>query len=200
MATDKLQELREACINDLHTFATIVNPDRVYGDVHIELFRWLQYNDHDHKLTLLPRAHQKSHVGAVVAAWEITRNPATTILYISGTSDLAEDQIYAIKNILTCKIYRKLFPEMINKDENKREKWTTTRISVDHPLRKKEGIRDATVLAAGLTTNITGKHADIIIKDDVVIPKNAYTEEGRTQVEAQCSQLASIANPGAVEY
>jgi hypothetical protein len=34
----------------------------------------------------------------------------------------------------------------------------------------------------------------------MVVPKNAYTEEGRTKVSAAYSQLASIENPGAQEW
>ena len=46
-----------------------------------------------------------------------------------------------------------------------------------------------------MTTNITGAHCDLIILDDMVVPKN-NTEEGRRQVMSQYSQLQSILNPG----
>jgi hypothetical protein len=85
---------------------------------------------------------------------------------------------------------------MINPDEGKRAKWATTAISVDHPLRAEEGVRDFTVRTAGLTTNTTGWHAEIIVPDDVVVPENAYTEEGRRKCAAAMSQMASILNTG----
>ena len=195
-AIDKKDEIRQAAENDLYFFACLVNPQRVYGDVHREVFRWLMKTDHPNQLVLLPRAHMKSHCIAVWVAWWITKHPETTILYISATSELAEFQLYDIKNILTSITYRRYWPEMINAEEGKREKWTTTKISVDHPIRKREGIRDATVATAGLTTVTTGWHADIIVADDVVVPENAYTEEGRKKVAAGTSQMASILNTG----
>lgn len=193
----QLQEIRELCEQDLFTFAQWVNPNRLYGDVHKELCQWLTKPDaKPNQLVLLPRGHMKSHIIAVWAAWWITNHPETTILYLSATATLAESQLYAIKNILTSKPYRMLWPEMVNEDEGKREKWTSTAIAVDHPKRKEEGIRDMTVIAGGLTTNTTGLHADVIIADDIVVPDNAYTEEGRRKVAAAMSQMASIKNTG----
>lgn len=192
------QELKEAAEANLNVFARLVNPQRVYGDVHTKAFNFLQEDNAPNKLLLLPRAHMKSHCVAVWCAWIITRQPDITILYLSATSTLAEEQLKAIKDILTSKVYRKYWPEMVHPDEGKREKWTTTKISVDHPKRREEGVRDPTVIAAGITTNTTGKHADIIVPDDVVVPDNAYTEEGRRKVGACMSQMASILNPGGI--
>jgi hypothetical protein len=81
---------------------------------------------------------------------------------------------------------------MINKNENDRELWTKSEISVDHPKRKAEAIRDPTVFTGGLTTGLTGLHCDVAVLDDVVVPENAYTEEGRETVSRQYSLLSSI--------
>lgn len=190
------EELREAAESDLYTFARLVNPERLYGDIHKDVFKFLQNNDFPNALLLLPRAHMKSHCIAVWCAWWITKHPETSILYVSATATLAESQLYAIKNILTSDKYSLYWPNMIHPDEGKREKWSTGAICVDHPQRKNEGIRDMTLVAAGLTTNTTGLHADVIVADDVVVPDNAYTEEGRRKVSASMSQMASILNTG----
>lgn len=125
-------------------------------------------------------------------AWEITKNPAIRVLYISATSTLATKQLKFIKDILTCDQYRLYWPEMVNLEESKREKWTETEISVDHPLRRQENVRDPTIFTAGLTTVITGLHCDIAVLDDVVIDSTADTEQGRDQVRTQVSYLSSI--------
>jgi hypothetical protein len=191
------EEIRKLCESDLYSFAKLVTPNRLYGEVHERVFKMLSKRRIDkNQLVLLPRGHQKSHCMALWCAWWITKHPETTILYISATSLLAEDQLYAIKNILDSKLYKKYWPEMLDTDEGKREKWAATAISVDHPIRKKEMIRDPTVRTAGLTTNTTGLHADIVIADDVVVPDNAYTEEGRRKCAAAMSQMSSIKNAG----
>lgn len=201
---EKAKEIRETAKNDLFFFAQLVNPAYVYGEVHKEIYKWMQeYNlygtgmkNTSNKLIMLPRAHLKSHMVATWAAWIITRHPEVTILYVSATAELAETQLFAIQNILASSTYQRYFPEYINPQEGKREKWSMRKFSIDHPKRRAEGIRDATVATAGLTTNTTGWHADIIIPDDLVVPENAYTEDGRESVLKKSSQFTSIRNAG----
>jgi len=200
----QVKDVRERALTDLYYFARLVNPGYVYGDVHKEIFLWMQeYNlfgkDDEltsNKLIMLPRAHLKSHMVATWCAWIITKHPEVTMLYVSATSTLAETQLYAIKNIIGSSLYQRYFPEYINPQEGKREKWSSTAFSVDHDKRKSEGIRDATIATAGLTTNTTGWHADIIVADDLVVPENAYTEDGREAVSKKASQFTSIRNAG----
>ncbi|WP_196489212.1 hypothetical protein [Burkholderia territorii] len=201
---EEAKELRELAMKDLFVFAQLMNPGYMYGDIHRECFKWMEeyalfgQNDEmtSNKLIMLPRAHLKSHMVATWVAWIITRHPEVTILYVSATSGLAETQLYAIKNILTSTQYQRYFPEYVHPQEGKRERWSSTTISVDHEKRKAEGIRDATVDTAGLTTNTTGWHADIIVADDLVVPENAYTEDGRDSVLKKSSQFTSIRNAG----
>lgn len=198
------KDIRERAKNDLNYFAHLMNPGYVYGEIHRECFRWMQNyslfgSDHSltaNKLLMLPRAHLKSHMMATWTAWIITRHPEVTILYISATAELAETQLFAIQNIMASSVYQRYFPEYINPQEGLRERWSQRKMSVDHPERRKQGIRDATVATAGLTTNTTGWHSDIIVADDLVVPDNAYTETGRETVVKASSQFTSIRNPG----
>lgn len=201
---ERAMEVRERARNDLYYFARLVNPGYMYGDVHREIFRWMQ--DYtlfgrgegltSNKLIMLPRAHLKSHMVAVWCAWIILRHPEVTMLYVSATAELAETQLYAIQNILDSSVFRRFFPEYIHPQEGLREKWSVKKMTVDHPARGKEGIRDATIATAGLTTNTTGWHADIVLADDLVVPENAYTEDGRESVSKKASQFTSIRNAG----
>jgi hypothetical protein len=191
--TTKKDLVRQAAEQSLEAFIRLVHPNRVLGNVHSEVINWWERQDaKSHQLLLLPRDHQKSALIGYRVAHEITKNPAVRILYISSTSTLAVKQLKFIKDILTSDIYRYYWPEMVNVNPFDREKWTDTEIAVDHPIRKAENIRDATVFTAGLTTTITGLHCDINVFDDVVSPDNAYTETGRESVRATYSQLASI--------
>lgn len=201
---EEAKQIRETAMTDLFFFARLVNPGYIYGEIHKECFKWMQdyalygmkMESSTNKLIMLPRAHLKSHMVATWASWIITRHPEVTILYVSATAELSETQLFAIQNILASSTYQRYFPEYINPQEGKREKWSMRKFSIDHAKRRAEGIRDATVSTAGLTTNTTGWHADIIIADDLVVPENAYTEEGRENVSKKSSQFTSIRNAG----
>lgn len=198
MSNSSLTLVQEKCEGDFMAFVALVAPYMHLGSIHHEAGQWLTRQDaSDNMLLLLPRGHLKSKLTAFLAAWWITRDPTETILYVSATAALAEAQLFQIKQIFESSIYRRYWPDMINVDEGKREKWTVSEIAIDHPLRRKEGIRDQTIRAVGLTANTTGFHSSKTILDDVVVPGNAYTEEGRHKVSQFYSQLASIENPGA---
>lgn len=193
--------IRERAEQSLEFFIKLVHPNRVLGSIHVELIHWWNREDaKSHQLVLLPRDHAKSAMVAYRVAWEITKNPAIRVLYISSTANLAMKQLSFIKDILTSDIYRFYWPEMINADEGKRKKWTENEIAVDHPKRAAEAIRDPTVFTAGLTTGITGMHCDIAVMDDVVVKENAYTEDGRDKVRSQYSLLSSIEGADAREW
>lgn len=176
-------------------------PKQVLGNIHSELLQWMTRSDgKNFQLVLLPRDHGKSRMVAFKVAWYITKYPWHRVLYISATSGLAEKQLKFIKDILTSSIYRRYWPEMVKQNENDREKWTNTEISLDHPKRAEEGVRDPTIFTGGLTTGLVGMHCDVAVLDDVVTGDNAYTEEGREKVKTQYSYLSSIEGADAQEW
>lgn len=201
MKLTKKDEIRIQAEADLVSFIKLVAPHRVLGACHEELCAWWQREDaRRSQLTLMPRDHMKSALVAYRVAQRIAKDPAVRILYISSTSNLAEKQLKFIKDILTSEAFRYYWPDHVLQDDNAREKWTNSEIAVDHPIRKAEGIRDSTVFTGGLTTNLTGLHADVIVHDDVVVQENAYTDEGRQKVRRQYSLLTSIAGADAEEW
>lgn len=186
---------------DLEAFINLVHPRRLLGNIHREVIRWWTNPDaKNHQLLLLPRDHMKSALIAYRVAWELTKDPTLRVLYISSTSNLATKQLKFIKDIFTSETYRRFWPDMVEKDEAKREKWAEKEISLDHPLRKQEAIRDPSIFTAGLTSNIVGMHCDIAVLDDVVVQGNAYTKTGREKVKEQYSYLSSVEGANAKEW
>lgn len=187
-------EIRRAAEADLAVFIRLVDKNRLLGHVHEDVIKWWTRKDaKSHQLLLLPRDHMKSALVAFDAAWELTKDPTLRVLLISSTSNLAEKQLGFIKQIFESDVHRRYWPDHIHPDEGKRDKWSVSEISLDHPLRKEHLIRDPSIMVGGLTTSFTGFHADLIDLDDIVVAENAYTKEGRDKVARQISLLASIA-------
>ena len=199
--SDELLQRKALCEASLEAFINYVHPKRALGNIHRHVINWWTRSEaKNHQLLLLPRDHMKSALVAYRVAWELTRDPTLRVLYISSTSNLATKQLKFIKDILTCDNYRRLWPDMVNKDEMKREKWTEREVSLDHPKRREESIRDPSIFTAGLTSNIVGMHCDIAVLDDVVVSGNAYTSEGREKVKDQYSLLSSVETVNAREW
>lgn len=199
--TNEREQLRKVCESSLIDFIEFVHPRRLLGTVHREVINWWTRSDaKSHQMLLLPRDHGKSALLAYRVAWTLTRDPTSRILLISSTSNLATKQLKFIKDIITNDKYRMLWPEMVEREEVKREKWTEREISIDHPLRRDWNIRDPSIFTAGLTSNIVGMHCDVAALDDVVVAGNAYTEEGREKTKDQYSLLSSIETVNAKEW
>lgn len=198
--SDQWAEIKYRAENDDLFFAKLVQPMRVFGACHEDVFSWWAHETKTHQLLLMPRDHQKSAMVAFRVARTLTKYPWYRVLYMSSTANLATKQLRFIKDIFTSPIYRRYWPEMVNEQEANRAKWTETEIYLDHPLRKVEAIRDPSIFTAGLTTNITGLHCDIAVLDDVVTDETAITEDGRDKLKQQYSYLASIEGVGAQEW
>lgn len=194
-------EKRKRAEASLEYFISLVVPKRVLGNVHRRIINWWTRPEaKTHQILLIPRDHMKSALIAYRVVWELTKDPTLKILFISSTANLAIKQLKFIKDILTCDNYRMFWPDMILKEEAMREKWSEKEISVDHPKRREEAVRDPSIFTAGLTTNIVGLHCDICVLDDVVVTSNAYTEQGRENVRDQYGLLSSVESVGAREW
>ena len=198
---DSIEDIRKRAETDLAFFISLVAPSQVLGDCHREAIDWWTRQDSkSFQLLLFPRDHGKSRLVAYRVAQALARDPTLRILYISATSNLAEKQLSFIKGILDTPIFKRYWPEHLLVEEGKRAKWTNTEISLDHPLRKTENIREPSIFTAGLTTSLTGLHCDIAVLDDIVVAENALTQEGRNKVASQYSLLASIEGADAKEW
>lgn len=196
-----LDSIRLAAEADLEIFIKLVAPERLLGHCHQDVIRWWEREEaKSHQLLLFPRDHMKSALIAYRVAQYLAKDPTLRILYISSTSNLAEKQLGFIKNILTSDTFRRYWPDHVHPEEGKRTRWRENEISLDHPSRVVENIREPSIFTGGLTTSLTGLHCDIAVLDDVVVFENAYTGEGRTKVTRQYSLLSSIEGADAKEW
>jgi len=60
-------------------------------------------------------------------------------------------------------------------------------------------LRDPSLLAAGLGSNITGSRADVIICDDVEVPKSANTAAKRLDLREKLIELEFVLTPGGMQ-
>lgn len=201
----ELLAIREECENSLKAYAQWVSPDRYYGDLHFDLFDYLQYGEGRNKLALVPRDHQKSWCAAVYTSWILTIKPWARINYVSWSESLVNAQMTSIEQLLYSEAHRELWPEHLNFERDVRkntmvhkptEGWNKQNFYLDHPSRKERMVRDPSVRATTAKSGNTGMHCDYTVFDDVVTDENWDTEAGKKDVIACYKSFAKIMSAG----
>jgi predicted phage terminase large subunit-like protein len=118
---------------------------------------------------LLPRGHGKTESsGVVFPTWAILHNPNVRVALISKTKDIAAERTAKIVDTVT-----RWAPRLGVGIENA----ASTQLTTDANTHK-----EATVAPYGLESQLTGKHFDIIIWDDIADWDNQRTEKQRRNV------------------
>ena len=154
-------------------------------------------NYHNKKLGLVPRMHGKTRVGTeAFAIWSLYNNPDTRILIMSETWNNARRMLYVIKQY-----YLRI-------KENQRDMRTRYRIpglimgdwmgepwNEDAIYVKKRQIAEKTpsIATAGLGTEVTSQHYDIIIGDDLIGKENSGTLD---QIHKASDDIAALSEVG----
>ena len=133
------------------------------------------------------RGAGKSVLTSILASWFLLRDPNVTIMVLSATAQKAVEFISMTRRILDLVPYcNHLSPG---------EHMTDNAFAFNCGARSKVG-QDASVFARGITSQITGSHADIVISDDIEIEGNSDTAIQREKLLGRLHELEQIRNPG----
>lgn len=143
--------------------------------VHLRIAEWLEkgWEQGDKNLLLMAfRSCGKSTIVGLFAAWLLLRDPNLRLLVMAGDQILAKKMVRNVKRIIERHpLTAGLMPD--NPDQ-----WASDRFTVKRDME----LRDPSMLARGIGTNITGSRADIIIYDDVEVPNSCSTTEKRLEL------------------
>lgn len=138
-----------------------------------------------HALLMAFRDSGKSTVVGLFCAWLLYSNPDVRILIMSADFELAKKMVRNIKRIIEKHpLTRHLKPAQ-------KDQWASDRFTV---VRKKE-LRDPSVLARGIGANITGSRADVVICDDVEVPKTCDSPSKRMDLKEKLTELDFVLVP-----
>ncbi len=131
----------------------------------------------------------KSTVVGLFCAWALYRDNACRILVIAADYALAKKMVRNVKRII------EQHPLTGNLKPSKLEQWASDQFTIKRKLE----LRDPSMLAKGLDANITGLRADLIICDDVEVPKNCDTPLKRREMREKLKELDYILTPGGIQ-
>lgn len=131
----------------------------------------------------------KSTVVGLFCAWVLYRSPSTRILVMAADHSLARKMVRNVKRIIEQHpLTKKLKPPRL-------DQWASDQFTVSRAAE----LRDPSMLAKGLGANITGLRADLIICDDVEVPKNCDTSLKRQEMRERLNELDYILTPGGMQ-
>jgi hypothetical protein len=182
---EKRQSLRELCLNDLFFLSEFVlrnqesEPVPLDREYHGGVCDWLQNNRRadgkllKRRMLMAPRGTLKSTVAnRNYVIWRIINNPNVTVLINSATLDNSKKKIRTIQEVFEKnETFRWLFPEVIPNTFN--ERWTQQEMCVPRTSSDPE----FTVEVQSVEGELTSRHYDLILDDDVVGKENSSTSD-----------------------
>ncbi|WP_085935686.1 phage terminase large subunit [Enhydrobacter aerosaccus] len=155
--------------------------------VQYEIANFLQHGP-KRRMVLAFRGVAKTWLTGAYVLWRLHRNPLLQILVVSASADHAKSVTsFILKCIIEVPWLRHLMP-----DEKKGHKTSTVNFDVNGC---KVSVQPS-VRARGITGQLPGNRADIIIGDDLEIPKNSDTVGKRELLHKGMAEFASILKPG----
>lgn len=127
----------------------------------------------------------KSFITCAFVVWTLWNNPQLKILIVSASKERADANSIFIKNIIDLLPFlSELKPRPGQRDSV---------ISFDVGLAKPD--HSPSVKSVGITGQLTGSRADIIIADDVEVPGNSSTAGAREKLWTLVTEFAALLKP-----
>lgn len=159
---------------------------------HIVMARWLEKiyaSDNRQGLLMAFRNSGKSTIVGVFCVWLLYRNPNLRILVVAADSMLARKMVNQVKRIISiCPLTENLVPK-------KKTEWRSGSFTVE----RTQELRDPSMVAVGLMSNATGSRADVIIYDDVEVPKNCDSYKKRLDLREKLLEYNFILVPDGMQ-
>ena len=134
------------------------------------------------------RGSGKSTLVGLFCAWFLRHNPNARILILAADFALAKKMTQHIKRII------EKHPACYNMRPQTTTDWAADRFTIQRSFVG----RDPSVWAAGLSSNITGARADVIICDDVEVPKTSDSYPKRFSLKHKLDELNYVLTPNGI--
>lgn len=174
-------------------------------DVQKELFGWettpIQYDIGNfiahggaYIMVQAQRGQAKTTIAAVFAVWSLIHNTMCRILILSAGAKKASEISTGIYNIIMT------MPELecLRPDRSAGDRTSVEAFDIHYTLRGAQ--MNPSVACLGITSNMQGYRADILIPDDIESSKNASTMIQREQLLHKTRDFTSICSEGRTIY
>ncbi len=157
-------------------------------DIHLKLSSWIEQKWRGGQKRLLVMAFRgfgKSSILGVFCSWLLYLNQDLRILILAADLALATKMVRQVKRII------EKHPATSGLKPDRVDQWGKECFTV----RRNCELRDPSMLAKGIDTNLTGTRAEIIICDDVEVPRTCNTAYKRAELRERLAELDYIQTP-----
>lgn len=156
-------------------------------ELHIRIARWLADEDNgNRKLLLAFRNAGKSTIVGLYCAWLLLTDPGLRLLVLATDMALARKMVRNVKRVI------ERHPLTAHLVPARADQWAADQFTV---AREAEW-RDPSMLARSVLTNMTGSRADVVICDDVEVPKTCDTAPKREALRERLQEIDYVLVPG----
>lgn len=146
------------------------------------------------RMVMAQRGEAKSTLAALYAVWRIVQRPATRVLIVSAGEDQASEvATLVVRLITTWEILECFRPDRMAGDRT-----STSAFDVHYSLKGLD--KSPSVACVGITSNLPGKRADLLIPDDIESNKNGLSATQRAQLLHLSKEFSSICTHGDILY
>lgn len=155
------------------------------SDIQQDIGDFLQYGP-QYMMVQAQRSQAKSTIVAIFGVWCMLHDPTYRILIVSAGSDVAvEIANWVIQIIMNWEILECMRPDKTHGDRS-----STKAFDIHWQLKGAE--KSPSVACIGITANMQGRRADLLIPDDIESSKNGMTEIQRQNLQHLSKDFTSI--------
>lgn len=161
------------------------------SEIQEDIGKFIAYGP-DYLMVQAQRSQAKTTIAASFAIWDLIHNPHHRVLIMSaGGSQASDISTLIVRVIMTMDVLECLRPDTTNGDRSSVEAF-----DVHYTLK---GIdKSPSVKCMGITANLQGNRADILLADDVESMKNSLTATMRAQLLERTLDFSSICTSGRI--
>lgn len=146
------------------------------------------------RMVMAQRGEAKTTLAALYAIWRIIHRPSTRVLIISAGEDNSSDTA----NLIVRLIMQWDILECLRPDRQAGDRTSTEAFDVHYALKGLD--RSPSISCAGITSNLPGRRADLLIPDDIESNKNGLTLTQRQLLLHLSKEFSSICTHGDILY
>jgi predicted phage terminase large subunit-like protein len=181
-------------IPDFMQFAHIwgQNQNLTTPEHHFAIGHWLadRWRGGNRRLLLMAfRGAGKSTIVGLFVTWLLATDPNLRIMVLAADIALAKKMVRTVKRIV------ERHPWTDDLRPAKADQWAAEQFTVNRTLE----LRDPSMLARGIGANLTGSRADVVICDDVEVPRTSDTAPKRADLRERLGEIDYLLVPGGLQ-